>query len=478
MRISKKWLIGALLVAGSLLSFWLTPMIVSSQTPPTYYGHVANIIAQNCLGCHTTGGIAPFSLEDPATVVRLAAGIAYVVQKNIMPPWPPGPASPPMLNERKLSPEAKETILAWVKAGAPLGDPQDRPPLPPPATPALGAPDRLITIDPPYTPNRNHADDYRCFLLDPQLKSDTFVTGYRVDPGVRPMVHHVLLFVVGAESVGAAVARDRAEDGPGWTCFGGPGVDGTGAALTGALGFWVPGTTVDLFPAGTGRLLRAGSQLIMQVHYNTAHPQAGGADATRVGLYLASEDAAMTPLVALISVAPVEIRCPGPYPQDANDPCNRNYALRHTDLGSVADNVLLFCGVRLDELLSRDIGDGSAQEMSCDRPVRQNGLALGVTGHMHLRGTVFQLELNPGTSQARVLLSIPRWDFNWQGQYWFKEPIPLRAGDKIRITCTYDNSGPVLGPDRQPMMPRYMTWGEGTTDEMCLGAVAFIASGQ
>ncbi len=112
--------------------------------------------------------------------------------------------------------------------------------------------------------------------------------------------------------------------------------------------------------------------------------------------------------------------------------------------------------------------------MHCDRALRQSGLALGVSGHMHLRGQSLKIELNPGKPEARILLSIPRWDFNWQGEYWFKEPISMKAGETLRLTCVYDNSGPIPGPDQTPLEPRYLTWGEGTTDEMCLAGVIFI----
>lgn len=93
---------------------------------------------------------------------------------------------------------------------------------------------------------------------------------------------------------------------------------------------------------------------------------------------------------------------------------------------------------------------------------------------MHLRGVRVKLELNPGTPRARTLLEIPRWDFRWQGQYWFQEPIRANRGDTVRITCVYDNSGPIPGPGGEPLEPRYMVWGEGTTDEMCLGFLSWV----
>lgn len=89
---------------------------------PTYYRDVRPILEANCLGCHKSGGIAPFSLETPQAAQQFAPSIAAVTASGYMPPWMPGPDSPPYLNERKLSPEQKALLTAWAKAGAPLGE--------------------------------------------------------------------------------------------------------------------------------------------------------------------------------------------------------------------------------------------------------------------------------------------------------------------------------------------------------------------
>jgi hypothetical protein len=86
---------------------------------------------------------------------------------------------------------------------------------------------------------------------------------------------------------------------------------------------------------------------------------------------------------------------------------------------------------------------------------------------MHLLGTSIRVELNPGTPRARVLLEIPRWDFHWQASYVLRQPVKAAAGDVVRVTCRHDAG---LRRTTQPKAaPRYVLWGEGTTDEMCLG---------
>jgi hypothetical protein len=91
---------------------------------------------------------------------------------------------------------------------------------------------------------------------------------------------------------------------------------------------------------------------------------------------------------------------------------------------------------------------------------------------MHVRGVDIRVELNPGRQGGGTLLHIPAWNFHWQDFYTLKQPIHAPAGSVIRVTCRYDNS-----PGKQPIIdgkrlqPRYVVWGEGTTDEMCLGVL-------
>jgi hypothetical protein len=99
------------------------------------------------------------------------------------------------------------------------------------------------------------------------------------------------------------------------------------------------------------------------------------------------------------------------------------------------------------------------------RPLR----IYGVGGHMHLRGVDIRVTLDPGTPHEQLLLHIPHWDFHWQGGYYFTNPIDANPGDTIGVSCTFDNSAanqPVV--NRKAIAPRYVLWGEGTTDEMCL----------
>jgi hypothetical protein len=81
--------------------------------------------------------------------------------------------------------------------------------------------------------------------------------------------------------------------------------------------------------------------------------------------------------------------------------------------------------------------------------------------HMHTRGARATATVVRGGSTQACLVDVPRWDFNWQGIYEFAEPILIEPSDLVRIECHFDNSS-----GDTPLK-----WGEGTDDEMCLGAV-------
>jgi len=106
---------------------------------------------------------------------------------------------------------------------------------------------------------------------------------------------------------------------------------------------------------------------------------------------------------------------------------------------------------------------------TCDRRITAPTTIHVAVGHMHLLGASIRLELNPGTPRARVLLDIPRWDFHWQNAYTLAQPLQAKPGDVVRVTCRHDVRKRVRGEHGIPKTPRYILWGEGTTDEMCLG---------
>ncbi len=312
----------------------------------------------------------------------------------------------------------------------------------------------------PAAPNDTGTDDYRCFLLDPQLADDVYLTGTFVQPGNASVVHHVILFSAPPSQVAEAEALDAADPGEGWTCFGGSGLRGdNGLDSAPWLGAWAPGGRESVSPAGYGKLLGHGTQVIMQVHYNLL---AGTSpDVSSTLLRVAPASAGLTPLETMLLPAPVELPC---RPEHSDGPlCSRHASMadvrrRFGDAGSTNDLLYLLCGGT----------PVASSTTSCDRRINQPTTIMAAAGHMHLLGRSIKVVVNPGTPRATTVLDIPVWDFDNQGSKPV-DPVQLKAGDVVRVTCKHVQWLRDVLPAFEGIPDKYVVWGEGTTDEMCLG---------
>jgi hypothetical protein len=322
---------------------------------------------------------------------------------------------------------------------------------------------RTIAMPGSYTPSAPYGagtDDYRCFLLDPELDRDTWLTGTHVLPGNPDVVHHVILFQVPPAQVAAAEAKDAAEDGEGWTCFGGTGLDRFQDVDNAAwIGAWAPGGKESVVKPGFGVRLAKGSRVVMQVHYNLLAGQEP--DTSAAQLRLAPGKRPYQALTTMLLPAPVELPC-RPEHSDG-ELCDRDAALadvkqRFGAEGNTADALYFLCGGQPKP--------GNTQ--SCTRTLGQPMTIHGVAGHMHLLGRSITIEVNPGTPRAQTVLDIPVWDFDDQGSRPI-EPVHLEAFDQVKVTCTHVQWLRDKLPSFEGQPDRYVVWGEGTTDEMCLG---------
>ena len=269
----------------------------------------------------------------------------------------------------------------------------------------------------------------------------------------------MILFRAPPGRVGEAERLDAAGEGLGWPCFGGTGLGADVDTLddAGWLAAWAPGGEPGRYPSGTGAALEAGSRIVMQVHYNLLHGAAP--DRTSAALTLAPASAGLEPARTMLVPAPVELACPA---GERGPLCDRGAAVR--DLVRKRGPAAALVPLGLQALCGGNPAAPPSGTLStCDRTFREATRIHAVAGHMHLLGGSIRVELNPGTDDARVLLDIPRWDFHWQSSYTFAEPVAAEPGDVVRVTCRFD---PSLREE-----PRYVVWGEGTTDEMCLGVL-------
>jgi hypothetical protein len=345
--------------------------------------------------------------------------------------------------------------------------------VPPPAAP-LRAGERFLTLrmPQPYTPVApgGGTDEYRCFLVDPKLASNQYLTGSQFLPQNAAIVHHAIFFRIAPADAAKARQLDANTPGEGWTCFGDSGVEGDAAWVA----HWAPGANETLLRPGVGYPMPPGSLLVMQVHYNllATGGKPGGSDQSSIRLRLADGKTTLTALRTQTLAAPVELPCPA---GQTGPLCDRTAAVadvthRFGDgVGQAAAHLNQFCNG------GRPPVPGSTQH--CDYPIPAAATVYAVAGHMHLLGRSITMVLNPGTPGARTLLNIPQYNFDDQAIRPLAQPVTLKPGDKLRVTCTHDAGLRTMLPALRTLPPRYVVWGDGTSDEMCLGLLILSGRG-
>lgn len=401
----------------------------NNNTPQdvTYYRDVKPILDRACTGCHAEGGVGPFALDTWAAVQPLANAIDFVVDAGTMPPWQPDPECRTFKGQRTLSAEQKATIRAWVQGGALEGDPADDQRLGPPTDLVLENPSLITRATEAYTPDPTRPDDYRCLVLDAEFPETTFLAAHQTVPDQRPIVHHVLFYLVTPDEVARLEELEGRDEAPGYECFGGPKVGN----LLNTIAGWVPGATPTRFPEGSAYAIPAGSRIVMQVHYNTLNnPPATDRTEFHMKLYEG------TPR-NLIQILPLP---------------NEGIEIEAGDPESVHDMLI-------PNIFGREL------------------TVVGTAPHMHMLGSRFEVEVRRSNGQRECVVDIPEWDFNWQQFYELNDDdyIHIGAGDSIFMRCVYDNS-----PANQAVVngeqlePRDVDWGDGSLDEMCLNYLTTI----
>ncbi len=394
----------------------------------TYYEQLKPIFDARCVACHQEGGIGPFSLTNYEDAAIWAGAAAAAVHGGTMPPWPPEAACNDYVGERDLSEDQIALLDTWIAEQTPMGDPAlEGAPLQD-ADPGLTRVDLAIDMPEAYTPV-NAPDDYRCFVMDwpAEYTTTQYVTGFRAVPGNDAIVHHVIAYLVTPDQVDAYADLDAADPGVGYTCFG-----GTGGPSRSWLGGWAPGGAGSDLPPGLGLEVPAGSQVVLQVHYNTT-----------------SSDPAP-------DVTGVEFKL-----EDQVDKIAR--VLPFANPQWITGNGMLI------EAGDDDVMHEFQRDLSMllgPQQVWAGGL------HMHTKGTSAKLSIERASGDSECVLQIDAWDFHWQGSYGLLDPMLLSTGDELRLECHFDNSAakqPVV--DGVPAEPKDVYWGEGTDDEMCLGIV-------
>jgi hypothetical protein len=337
--------------------------------------------------------------------------------------------------------------------------------VPPPAAP-LRAGERFATLKmpQPYTPQAPNGgtDEYRCFLIDPKLTSGGFLTGSQFLPQNADIVHHAIFFRVSPADAEKARSVDASSPGEGWTCFGDAGIHADAAWVAS----WAPGANETLLAPTVGYPMPAGSLLVMQVHYNllATGGKPGGSDQSSIRLRLTDGTAHLNPLQTKLLPAPVELPCAS---GESGALCDRTAAVADVtkrfgaDVGSMQAD--------LNQLCNGGKTPVASATQHCDHQIARAGTVYALAGHMHLLGRSIKVELNPGTPGAQTLLDVPNYNFDDQAIRPLAKPVTVKPGDNLRVTCTHDAALRKLLPQLRNVPPRYVVWGDGTSDEMCLG---------
>lgn len=376
----------------------------------TFNNDIAPILYQHCANCHHAGGAAPFPLVSYAEAKRRTTEIADVTRRRIMPPWLPEPGCGDFVGDRSLSAGEIALLQQWAEEGSLEGTNSKAPP-----TPKwnddwqLGKPDLIVTLPEPYTLDADGKDVYRNFVIPIPVSGRRYVRAVELRPGNAQAVHHAFMFI---DPTRESLRLDEKDPQPG---FPGLHVPATAQSPAGQFLSWQPG---KLHTTDTSELswpLERDSSLILQMHLRpTGKPEIVQPS---VGFYFTDRPPARVPVKF------------GLWSYDIDIPAG---ATNHI----VRDTYTLPADVDVLRILPH--------------------------AHYLARQMVGTATLPDGTTKC--LFRIGHWDFNWQGDYTYKQPVFLPRGSVISMEFTYDNStNNVRNPHQPPQRVRY---GVNSTDEM------------
>jgi len=374
---------------------WILIALPALAASPTFYRDVLPILQNRCQECHRAGEMAPMPLVTYRETRPWAKAIRDATRERKMPPWFADPCCGKFANDRSLTAAEIDTLGAWASTGAAEGDAKDAPKARVwPAGWNLGTPDQVIEMPRGFEVPAKGAVEYQYFAAPTGFTEDRWVQGVEVRPGNRAVVHHVVVYI-----------RE-----PGSTWTGGP-------TKSDILTVYAPGSAPDVWPLGMAKRVKAGSDLVFEIHY-TPNGKAA-TDRERVGLVFAKSP----PEKAVLTL------------QMGNDtfaipPGERDYRVR---VGGTLPN---------------------------------DALLLGFFPHMHLRGKAFEYTRIGENGLPETLLKVSHYDFYWQMTYRLATPLALKKGTRLEWMAWFDNSA---NNPRNPDASAEVRYGQQSWDEMMIG---------
>jgi tetratricopeptide (TPR) repeat protein len=379
----------------------------SAAEPVTFNRDVAPILYENCASCHRPGEAAPFSLltyEDARQRARL---IATAVSAHVMPPWQPESEEGEFAGERRLSSREIATLQRWVDDGVLEGSTDEKRPLPVFTEGwQLGTPDVIVSMPEPFIVPADGPDVFRNFVLPIPLGERRFVRALEFRPGNPRVLHHARMLL---DDTGDIRRRDDAEDGAG---FGGMDVPGARFPDGHFLG-WAPGRTPsqETYPWP----LEPGNDFVVQMHLKpTGREERVQAS---IGLYFTDTPPPTTPIMIRLGSKTIDIPA----------------------------------GETTYEVIDRFT-------------LPTDVIALSVYPHAHYLAREMLVLARQPNGRAEPMLRIPNWNFNWQDEYTYSQPMKLPRGTTIEMRYRYDNSA--ANPHNPSNPPQRVRFGSETRDEM------------
>ncbi len=388
-----------------------------SKPSPTFYKDVLPILQNHCQECHRTGEIAPMALQTYQQTRPWAKAIKTNVLSGKMPPWPADPHIGKFANDRTLSRAEINTLAAWADSGAAEGGASDAPP---PRAFVEGwnipQPDLVIKMPEPFSIPAKGAIEYQYIIVPTGFSEDKWVQAVEVRPSNRAVVHHAVVFLrepgsrwLAGAKTGVAFAPEVSSPQERLINTGGGGSD--------ILTTYTPGMVPDDWGTGQAKLIKAGSDLVFQIHYTA--DGAAGTDQTEIGLVFAKKP----PLQKIVSI----------------NTANRTFHIPPGDPDYSAEAVYT---------------------------VRTPMTLVNLFPHLHLRGKGFQYDVIYPDGRTESILKVDKWSLNWQLSYTLAQPLALPAGTRIRATAWWDNSA---NNPANPDPSAEVSWGEQSWDEMLVG---------
>ncbi|MGJ8660735.1 MAG: T9SS type A sorting domain-containing protein [Bacteroidota bacterium] len=401
------------------LSFLLVTLSSISQT---WSDEMATLFYDKCTKCHNSNGIAPFPLTTYAEVSPMAGAIYDAINLDRMPPWPPNNSYQQYVHDRALSATQKTSVLNWLTAGAPQGNPSATPPPPVYSSSSiLGAGDLTLQIPNYMSKALNGNDDYVCFAIPSGLTSDRTIKSIEIIPGNRQIVHHALIYIdPNATSVSDTVGGDCAAPS-----------SANATLVTGYTPGSTPMTLPTVSPMKLGIPFPMNSSVIFAMHYPDG--SYGQWDSTKVIFHF--------------------------YPPGET-------GIRQVFAAPMIQNWTFGLPANQFTNVSAQYPNGSAG-ISTDVSV------LSAFPHMHLLGERIKSFGLTSTGDSIPLIDIPHWDFHWQDFYFFKNIQKLPAGTTIYGQGRYNNTTSNSHNPNNP--PQYVGAGLNTSDEMFLVYYHFMA---